>query len=132
MRCVSPYATLAHVWSLSKGEVCWVPVGWPPPPSIEVPVHMPGSSDGVSVRHPGRVGCPAKTCSVNAFWHRVCHRHLASEDLMSDYWHFEGCTHLLGQLLHILHTQYCSQLLPPVGCIQLAGPPFQPLLLVSY
>ena len=73
-----------------------------------------------------------KHIPVNALWHRGCSEHMASKDLMSDCWHFEECTNLLGQLLDVPHAQYGSQLCPPVGCIQLAGLPFQPLLIVSY
>ena len=40
--------------------------------------------------------------------------------------------YLSGQLLYISHFWYGSQLLPLVGCVQLAGLPFQPQLIVLY
>ena len=36
------------------------------------------------------------------------------------------------QLLYISHFWYGGQLLPPVGCVQLAGLPFQPQFIVLY
>ena len=73
-----------------------------------------------------------KHIPVNTHCCRGHSKHLASENLMSDCWHFEGCVKLPGQLLHILHTWYGGKLLPPVGCIQMMGLPFQPLLIVCY
>ena len=63
MWCVSPYTALAHLCSLPKDEVYWVLADWPILPSIEVPVHRPGSSNGDSVGCSGRAGHPAETYS---------------------------------------------------------------------
>ena len=73
-----------------------------------------------------------KHIPVNALLHRAHSEHMASKDLTSDWLHLEGCVKLLGQLLDVPHAWCGGQLLPPVGFIQLAGPPFQPLLIVSY
>ena len=50
--------------------------------------------------------------------------------LTSDSWNLKGHTNFPSQLHRITHIWYGSQLLPPVGCIQLAGLPFQPHLIV--
>ena len=49
-------ATLALLHSSPKGKVHWVPVGWLPPPSIDMPAYRPGSSTGASAGHLGRMG----------------------------------------------------------------------------
>ena len=132
MWCVSPYAALAHVCSSPKGEVhhCWQ-IGLFHPVMKCLCIgqgHLMGFQFDILV---GQV-IWQKHIPINTLWHRGYSKHLASEDLTSDCWHFEGCVNLLSQLLDVFHTQYGGQLLPPVGCIQLAGPPFQPLLIVSH
>ena len=66
-----------------------------------------------------------------AFW---CRGHsvllMVPEGLTSDSWNLEGCMKFPSQLLRTTYIWYGSQLLPLVGNIQLAGPLFQPHLVV--
>ena len=67
----------------------------------------------------------------DAFW---CRGHsvllMVPEGLTSDSQNLKGHVNFPSQLLRITHVWYGGQLLPPVGCIQLAGLPFQPHLIV--
>ena len=130
--CIFLCATLTLLHSLPKGEVHWVPADWFPLPSIEVPVHRPGSSAGASAGHLGRMGHWEEHTPLKAL---ECRGHsvvLVSEGLTSDCRDVERCMDLSGQLLYISHFWCGGQLFPPLGCVQLVGPPFQPQLIVLY
>ena len=118
---------LTPLHSLPKHKTHQVLVDWLPPPSIEVPVHRP-----LALQPDVLVGWVIweKHTPLEVLGCRGCSVPLASEDLISDCQVIKRCADLLGQLLYIFHSWYGSQLLPPVGCIQLAGWPLQPQLLV--
>ena len=125
------YAASIHVCSSRKGQVHWAQADWPSLPSMKGLCIGQGPLQGfqsdVLVR---QVIWPEHTL-FDTFWHRG-HSVLlmVPEGLTSDSQNLKGCTYFLSQLLRIPGIQYGGQLLPPVGCIKLAGLPFQPHLVV--
>ena len=105
---------------------------WLPLLSVQAIMHRAESIAGSSARCLDRMVIGEKHTPLKALGCRGLSVILVLEGLASDCWDVKRHADLLGQLLHISHFHYGSQLLPPVGCVQLAGLPFQPQIIVLY
>ena len=125
-------AALTLLCSLPKGKVHQVQADWLPLSSIEV-LHI-GQGHPLGLLLDVLVGwiIQEKNTPLKALGCRGCSVPLVSEDLVLDHWSIKRFADLLGQLLYISQSCYGRQLLPPVGCIQLVGLPFQLQLIVFY